>query len=135
MKKSIFITMVLTLCINIFAAPLAKSGKCKLSEKKAVEVTLKDSKVQVLAEFKEGDFFGSSTLFAVPKVTNLAGKKMKLSYNVAFFDKKNKLLACTSQSFDIPADANGFQMGSALISIPKDILDQIDSYQLVIYEM
>jgi hypothetical protein len=135
MKKYVFIIISLSLCLNVIAAPLTKTGKCKLSGEKTVKVTLKNAKVQVLAEFKGGDFFGSSTLFAVPKVTNLAGKKMKLSYNVAFFDKKNKLLACTAQSGDIPADANGYQLGSALISLPADVIKQIASYQLVIYEL
>jgi hypothetical protein len=45
------------------------------------------------------------------------------------------VLECKAQRGDIPADANGYQLGSALIPLPADVIKQIASYQLVIYEL
>jgi hypothetical protein len=56
-----------------------------------------------------------------------------VSYHVAFFDKAGDLIAGTSQEVELKADAKELQMGSCLARIPRDSLQRIASYRLVIY--
>jgi hypothetical protein len=143
MKKIVLAVLVLvTFSLGVYALPstIVKSGNCKLQKagpfdkKKVFSVNLKNADAAVSCKFRGGDFFRKFMLFAIPQVTNLSGKPFRISYNVAFFDNKNNLVACVSQSWDnIEANANGFTLGSAMVQIPQEKFNDISSYKLVIY--
>lgn len=120
----------------------SKGGPVKLAESKfgppdnapAVEM---GKTVKLTAKFYISDFFGSKVISAGAKVKNSGTTPMFYSFHVAFFDKDNHLLGCTSQaSFGDqglkPGDET--QLGSLLVMLPADELKKVTSYQAAFYE-
>lgn len=134
MKKYILIIFALSLCVNVIAGPLTKSGKCKLTGNAPVKVTLKNSKVKVISEFYVKKFVDDLYLHVDEIMTDLTSKEMDLSVNVVFMDKDNKLVASLSHCYNIYCKGKDFDIGSRII-IPKDIVDKIVAYKLIIYPM
>lgn len=93
--------------------------------------------VKATTQWYAGNFFGEETVFAGISVKNTGTKPMFYHYYVAFFDKDKHLVGTTGQgSFGNSGLKPGeeTQLGSCLISLPKDKYQSIVSYQAVIYE-
>ena len=141
MKRILVGLIMLGLVVPVIGAPevIRKSGDCKLQvagafdDDKLVKVAIKDPKVELLCKFRGGEFFGKFMLFANPHITNKAGKKINVSYSVAFLDKAGNLVACASQAGDVDAGAKDHQFGSCLAKVPKAEFDKIASYKIVVY--
>ena len=141
MKRIVIVlSIVLSTICTSYSGELRQSGQSVIKEPKNLfdrdnvkSVTLKNDELQVVCKLHSGKFIDEYALYAVPWITNLAGKKIKVSYHAAFFDKTDQLVASISQSADIPADASGHQLGSSITLIPKSIVEKITSYKLVIY--
>ena len=145
MKKLILTALALTaLSFSTYAVPssITKAGKCKIQEagtfdrNKLFKIDLKNKDVSLTCSFRFKDFFGTPTVFAIPTVNNLSKQTCRISYNVAFFDAKNNLVAAVSQHWNnLKPDSKNFQLGSAMTSIPKNDIARITSYKMVIYIM
>lgn len=93
--------------------------------------------VKATCKWYAGDFFGKETVFAGITVKNTGSKPMFFQYYVTFYDKDKKLVGAAGQgSFGDEGLKPGeeTQLGSCLISLPKDKYKEITSYQAVIYE-
>ena len=123
------------------AAPgvLRQSGVCKLQvgdafdDEKVVQVKLADAQVEVVCKFRGGEFFDEFTLFANPSISNKAGKKLNVSYHVAFFDQAGELVASAGQSGEVDVRAKDYQFGSCLSKLSPEEFAKITSYKVVIY--
>ncbi|MCP3967361.1 MAG: hypothetical protein GY750_08520 [Lentisphaerae bacterium] len=143
MRKLTFVVLLLIVgSISSFALPstISKSGKCKIQKAgtfdkaKIFSLELKNKDATVKCGFRGNDFFGKFHIFANPSIANLSGKPFHISYNAAFFDKDNNLIAAVSQSCsDVEVGAKNFMLGSAMAQIPEEKLKDITSYKLVIY--
>ncbi|MBN2182657.1 MAG: hypothetical protein JW715_12155 [Sedimentisphaerales bacterium] len=145
MKKIFMIIFVMVFAATSFAAPgkIVKSGKCKLYEagisdqEKIFTLDLKNEDIQALCRFrgKTSPSSGRFRLIGVPKITNLSGKALNISYNAAFFDEEGNLAASICQNSTLKPDAKELQLASALTYLPQSEFDKISSYKLVIYIM
>lgn len=142
MKRVLTTVCLLTVfAFTTRAAPsiLRKSGDCKLQvgdafdNDKVVAVTLENSDVKMTCKFRGGDFFDEFTLFANPSIDNKSGKKIDVSYQVAFFDKAGELIATAGQDGDVDASDTNYQFGSCLRKLPQAEFDKIASYRIVVY--
>jgi len=140
MKKITILALLVAFFVSsTFADELRKSGDCKIQEAKMfdndkiVSVKVQNAEIQAQCKIYSGMFIDDYALSAIPWITNLGGKKVHVSYHVAFFDSKGELVACVSQSAEIPADASGYQLGSSMVMIPKATIEKIASYKIVIY--
>jgi len=91
----------------------------------------------VMVNWYVADFFGKPTLFSGATVRNNGNKPMGLSYHVAFFDKNSNLIGAGSQEFsgdNALKPGESTQLGSCMMTLPKDQLSKIASYQVAIYE-
>lgn len=135
-----FVAALLAVCACARAE--SKSGAVKLSESKfgppdnapAVEL---GKTVKLTAKFYISDFFGSKVINAGATVKNTGSKPMFYVFHVAFFDKENHLLGCTSQSSFgdqglKPGDET--QLGSLMVMLPESELKKVTSYQAPFYE-
>ena len=139
MKKIIFVVFLFIITCSCFANELRKSGSCNIQDAKVHEksklviVTLEDSQIKAKCKLYSGKFFKDYALYAVPRVTNICGKEIKVSYHAAFYDSAGKLLACVSQSSELSAGAKNYQLGSSMTKVPESIVKKIKSYKIVIY--
>ncbi len=140
MKSMTALMLGMMLVVSIQAGELRKSGACTLrvaktsfDEAAVFTVTVADETVEAFCDFRGGEFFDNFAVFAVPRITNRAGRPINVSYHVAFFDQAGDLIASTSQNSDLAADAQAHQLGSCLTQIPKAAFEQIAAYKLVIY--
>lgn len=84
-----------------------------------------------------GNFFGEETVFAEVTVKNTGAKPKFYHYYVALFDEHKHLVGAIGQgSFgnDGLKPGKETQLGSCLISLPKDKYKSTVSYQAVIYD-
>jgi hypothetical protein len=140
MKRIVLLAFLSAIIVGTgFADELRTSDPCTIQEAgmfdkdKIVSVKLQNAEIQAQCKLHSGKFMEDYALYAVPWITNLAGKKLTVSYHAAFFDSKGELVACVSQNADIPADASGYQLGSSMAMIPKATIQNIKSYKIVIY--
>ncbi len=119
---------------------LAKSSPCTLKEvegfdkDKSFKIELKNDDIRAVFRCEGGDYFGKLGIHVTPEITNLTGKPMHVAYNIAFFDKKGRLIACTSANLDVKPDAkDDYSFGWIPSVIPKEELGRIVSYQAVLY--
>jgi len=141
MKRHVLIaTMVILVGFSAVASPskVAKSDKCVLQEAGAFDknkiftLELKDADVQVLFNLRGNEFFGKFVIQTTPKISNLSGKPKHIAYNIAFFDKNGRLVACTSSSTDLEPNERNKYAGSNMPEIPRQALKSIASYQAVV---
>jgi hypothetical protein len=102
-------------------------------DKKVFTVELANADLQLTCKFRGGEFFGEFTVFANPSISNKSGRKLMVSYNVAFFDKAGELVACAEQSGDVDADAKNHQFGSCMSKLSQEEFAKITTYKLVVY--
>lgn len=141
MRKLIPILMLVLAATTAIGVPsvIRKSGDCKLAvgdmfeDKKVFTVELANPDVQLTCKFRGGDFFGEFTVFANPSISNKCGKKLMVSYNVAFFDKAGELIACAEQSGDVDAAAKNHQFGSCMSKLSQEEFAKIAAYKVVVY--
>ena len=139
--KLLFLVLLMLAFINgyAFAGVLRKAGDCKLNiadtfdKDKIFTTTLENSDIIAKCEFRGGDFFDKFAVFAVPSITNISGRPLRVSYQVAFFDAEENLIAVASQGADLEPTAKGFQLGSSMTKIPQDYFEKISAYKIVIY--
>jgi hypothetical protein len=141
MRKLIPILTLVLATTTAIGVPsvLRKSGDCKLEvggmfeDKKVFTVELANADLQLTCKFRGGEFFGEFTVFANPSISNKAGRKLMVAYNVAFFDKAGELIACAEQSGDVDADAKNHQFGSCMSRLSQEEFAKITTYKLVVY--
>ncbi|MFA6356242.1 MAG: hypothetical protein WCY23_03940 [Candidatus Omnitrophota bacterium] len=141
MKIMITILLMLSCSLAVAETPgvIHKAGECKLQvasafdDDKMFEVSLKTDQMDIICKFYGGEFFDKFMVFANPRITNKAGKKINVSYHVAFFDKAGELVCSASQQSDIAGNEKDFQLGSCLMKLPQEDLSNIVSYKIVVY--
>jgi len=136
-QKQILIGLLAFATTASFAAPavLRKSGDCTIQEKSPTAFSLANQDLNVTGEVRvDPDFFGEYIVLANPALDNKSGRKLEISYNVAFFDKAGALIGCAGQSGDLDANAKGMQFASCIVHVPREQAAKIASYQIVLYE-
>ena len=137
--KSALIVIIMMIGVSTFAETISKSGKCTLQEagafdkNKIVVVDLKNDEIQIQFNLRGSNFFGKFVIQTTPNISNLTKESKHIAYNIAFFDKNEKLIACTSSSTNIDPNEKNLQTGSNMPEIPRKTLDAITSYQVVVY--
>lgn len=143
MKQSVVAGFVLatafSMTLSAFAATLEKTEKCALQIPKNAfdntniyNTTLRNNEVVIKCEFRGGEFCNKFTLFAIPRLTNLTGRSLNVSYQVTCFDGAGKVIAVAQQKGDLKSDAVDWQFGSALISISREEFKKIVCYNIVV---
>ena len=141
MKYYSLIILIILITTSAFAAPskITKSDNCKIHETDTFEdeevlaFDLQNEDIKVTCKFRGKDSSKMFRLYALPTFENISGKLLYISYNAAFFDKENNLIACIRQNSEIQPDTNDTQFSSALTHLPKSEFEKISSYKLVIY--
>lgn len=126
---------------SVIAAPgtIIKAGQCTLLEAGAFDKTkvfaveLKNTDIQIKFNLRGDKFFGKFVIQTTPSISNLTAQSKHLAYNIAFFDKNAKLIACTSSSTDLDPNEKNKRSGSNMPEIPRSDLETIASYQAVVY--
>ena len=102
----------------LFTSPLPAANKSGTAEfpaaaKKCIEVTVGDN-VKFDSDFHRFEFEGVTAIAANGRLRNTSDKQLNAVLYVAFFDKDNKLIGCTSQSvFLLPGKARSCPTKSA----------------------
>jgi len=118
---------------------IIKTDKCTLQEADAFEETklcvieTRNEEVQVVFSVRGSEFFDHFVIMTAPKLTNLSDKVKYIAYNLAFFDKRGDMVACTSSNADLKKGAKDMQSGASMPAIPPSMLDKITSYKATIY--
>ena len=141
MKKITVLVMAIFVSTIVLAGPgtIIKSGKCTIQEADAFDesklcvLDLKNAEVQIVFSIRGGEFFDNFVIMTNPKITNLSDAPKHVAYNLAFFDAKGKLVACTSSNGDLKVGDKNMQTGSSMPGILRSDLGKIVSYQAAIY--
>ncbi len=108
--------------------------KIKLTDKfsKAEEVEL-GNELGAVAKLHITEWFDTMAISGQVDVENTTDHEIFTSYHLAFFDKKDNLLGCASQtlSFD-PGEET--MIGGALIQMPAAQLEKVAKYRITWYE-
>jgi len=133
LRRILIIGVFLFLAGAALAVPskLDRSGSIKHDEK--TEVELSNADFRMVCEFTQRKAFGKYCLIAIPQFTNLAGRSFYISYNVSFFDKAGKFVACVSQHRTLHKDNKDLALVSAQTYLHETDARTITSYQLVVY--
>lgn len=131
------LTMVL-LAVHSNASSI--QGDITLNYKNAGKPFVKEFGDTLKAKTKwyAGKFFDKETVFAGVTVKNTGATPKHFEYYVAFFDKDKKLVATAGQGeggIHGVKPGESMQLGSCLITLPKDKWKEITSYQVTFYEM
>ena len=143
MKKLIvsisLLIVTLGVSLYVFATTLEKGENCTLKvaedffdSNNIYRTTLRNEKIIVKCEFSGGEFFDEFALFAIPKLTNISGHTLNVSYQVTFFDKTGEIVTIAQQKGDLKADAVDWQFGSAMTTISHEDFEKIASYKVVV---
>ena len=79
------------------------------------------------------EWFGAKAISGRVDIENKTEEEIFTGYHLAFFDKKDKLLGCASQTiaFD-PGEKT--MIGGAVIRLPEEQLEKVAKYRITWYE-
>lgn len=129
--------LLMAAAVSVLAAPavLRSGGSCTVRAESPASFSLTNQDLTATVAIRlDPDFFGAYVVIANPQFSNTAGKKLDVSYSLAFFDKAGALIGCVSQGSSLDAKANGMTFASCLLQAPPEQVAKIASYQAVIYE-
>lgn len=108
--------------------------KIKLSDDfaKSEEVEL-GNELEAVAKLHITEWFDSMAISGQVDVENKTDHEIFTSYNLAFFDKKDNLLGCASQTLSFDPGEETI-IGGALIQMPAAQLEKVAKYRITWYE-
>jgi len=143
---SLTLILVGTLCLPLSTAWAVESdvakGKANLQEAgpfdedKMQTVELSAGGLTLTAKLRIDDEFDEMMVNANAQVTNNTEADMYFHYFVAFFDEEGNLIASADEgSFgnDGLEPGQSMPIGSCRIRLPRQVIDEIASYQLRLY--
>jgi hypothetical protein len=91
---------------------------------------------EVEYKFYIKDFFKKDVIFANATVINKTKENKVFVYHVAFFNEKDELIGCVSQSTGKnPVEPEGtIQLGSCIIRVPEEKFSEVKKFQVAVYE-
>ncbi len=139
-KCTIFVLTFLACTLSLFAqSTIIKSGECTIQEADAFDESklwiteLKNEEVKIVVNVRGGEFFDNFVIMTSPKVTNLSDQKKYISFNLAFFNQKGILVACTSISNGLEKGTENMQIGASMPAVSPSLISDITSYQATVY--
>jgi hypothetical protein len=141
MKKCIIFILTFYVCTLSLSAQsiIIKSGKCSIQEADAFDESklwiteLKNEEVKVVVNVRGSEFFENFVIMTSPRVTNFSDQKKQISFNLAFYNQKGDLVACTSVSSNLDKGAENMQIGASMPTVSRSLISEITSYQATLY--